>query len=450
MNCYQRKWKPVQKSLKPLSPPPNVLSLLFQSIFDRKKGPLSHFMDCLEEKDKFHLIHVNRDFYYHRRHLFTIKIKKIDLRQVPLDRSISVLFEIHNLNLWSNEDFKTLYFLEPGQIYFKGLSIRSLIHDWKIMELFLQVLKRLSFDNLELKSNSFSTENKQTIKLIELFKRKSYKCLKLSGNSFHNNMEHIAELIKTNETITEFSLSDRIPANSVSSLVEAFQTNKTLRKVTVSFTCLEPPVFVLFLDSFLNTSIEWLDLEGNEIDEKCGEKIAQILQTSKTLQSLHLEFAKLEQNGVAAISQGLKVNKTLTLLNLSNNSHIEYGMDDLAEALLENTTLKEIHLTHNRFQNHHVDSFIGMLQTNTSLKVLNLSDNNLSDASLLVESLLINTGLEKIHLSMNIFGDNSVQTFSTLVKRKKPLVVEIFYNSLSKKNKKVLEKITQTTDIHFY
>ena len=95
-----------------------------------------------------------------------------------------------------------------------------------------------------------------------------------------------------------------------------------------------------------NTSIEVLDLSGNEIGDYEAEKLAAALETNRTLKTLILFQNRIGKqgggSGAKAIGKALRSggNDALRELRLNNNCIDSDGTTSLAEALATNASLK--------------------------------------------------------------------------------------------------------------
>ena len=95
-----------------------------------------------------------------------------------------------------------------------------------------------------------------------------------------------------------------------------------------------------------NTSIEVLDLSGNEIGDYEAEKLAAALETNRTLKTLILFQNRIGKqgggSGAKAIGKALRSggNDALRELRLNNNCIDSDGTTSLAEALATNSSLK--------------------------------------------------------------------------------------------------------------
>ncbi|KAH8733218.1 leucine rich repeat protein-like protein [Phaeosphaeriaceae sp. PMI808] len=133
-------------------------------------------------------------------------------------------------------------------------------------------------------------------------------------------------------------------------LVLAFAANNTIRQLDMSRaslpcdaseeTCLS--MEKMFAD---NTSLEWLDMSGEDSrleTTKLGVGVNRALrglQQNRTLRVLYIKYQKLGLQGASTLSDVLKLNTTLQFLYCENNGIALTGFTDLVNALHRNTTL---------------------------------------------------------------------------------------------------------------
>jgi hypothetical protein len=133
-------------------------------------------------------------------------------------------------------------------------------------------------------------------------------------------------------------------------MVLALAANNTIRQLDISRaslpcdaseeTCLA--MEKMFAD---NTSLEWLDMSGEDSrleTTKLGVGVNRALrglQRNRTLRVLYIKYQKLGLQGASTLSDVLKVNTSLQYLYCENNGIALTGFTDLVNALHRNTTL---------------------------------------------------------------------------------------------------------------
>ncbi|KAI4606305.1 hypothetical protein J4E83_010113 [Alternaria metachromatica] len=133
-------------------------------------------------------------------------------------------------------------------------------------------------------------------------------------------------------------------------MILALAANNTIRQLDISRASLPcdaseetcQAMEKMFAD---NTSLEWLDISGEDSrleTTKLGVGINRALrglQRNKTLRALYIRYQKLGVQGASTLADVLKVNTTLQYLYCEDNGIALTGFTDLVNALHRNTTL---------------------------------------------------------------------------------------------------------------
>ncbi|CAO2649658.1 Nn.00g070430.m01.CDS01 [Neocucurbitaria sp. VM-36] len=133
-------------------------------------------------------------------------------------------------------------------------------------------------------------------------------------------------------------------------MILALAANDTIRQLDISRASLPcdasedtcQALEKMFAD---NTSIEWLDISGEDSrleTTKLGVGVNRALrglQRNRTLRVLYIRYQKLGIQGASTLADVLKVNTTLQYLYCENNAIALTGFTDLVNALHRNTTV---------------------------------------------------------------------------------------------------------------
>eukprot|EP01090_Pellita_catalonica_P017745 TRINITY_DN544_c0_g1_i3.p1 TRINITY_DN544_c0_g1~~TRINITY_DN544_c0_g1_i3.p1 ORF type:complete len:311 (-),score=57.16 TRINITY_DN544_c0_g1_i3:785-1717(-) len=95
----------------------------------------------------------------------------------------------------------------------------------------------------------------------------------------------------------------------------------------------------------MNSSLQTLDLAGNDIGNEGADAIAQVLLQNSSLQSCDLSDNGILKEGADSIAQALLKNSTLQSLDLSGNVVGNKGADAIAQVLLQNSSLQSVNLS---------------------------------------------------------------------------------------------------------
>ncbi|XP_035293919.1 leucine-rich repeat-containing protein 45 isoform X2 [Cricetulus griseus] len=136
---------------------------------------------------------------------------------------------------------------------------------------------------------------------------------------------------------------------------------------------------LLFQGLCANTTVQRLDLKGNNLRATGAEALGKLLRQSKSIQSLTLEWNNLGmwEDAFASFCGGLAANSTLRQLDLRNNQISHKGAEELALALKGNTTLRHLDLRWNNIGLLGGRALVNCLPSNRTLRRLDLAGNNI-------------------------------------------------------------------------
>ncbi len=133
-----------------------------------------------------------------------------------------------------------------------------------------------------------------------------------------------------------------------------------------------------FIEAFRsNSTLELLDLTGNQFYGDVIAPLAAALRENTTLKLLILDEASLEHAGAVALADALRVNASLALLYLAYSGIGDQGVAALADALRLNASLTTLNLAHNHIGPEGAAALAAALRVNTTLTSLELFENNL-------------------------------------------------------------------------
>ncbi|XP_069786301.1 leucine-rich repeat-containing protein 45 isoform X2 [Narcine bancroftii] len=136
---------------------------------------------------------------------------------------------------------------------------------------------------------------------------------------------------------------------------------------------------VLLYGLCANTTIQILDIKGNNLRAAGAEALGKLLRQNKSLKRLILEWNALGmwEEGFCIFCEGVKANKHLKYLDLRSNQVNHLGVGELALALKHNDTLEELDLRWNNVGLIGGRALLNALQQNKSLVRLELAGNNI-------------------------------------------------------------------------
>ena len=129
------------------------------------------------------------------------------------------------------------------------------------------------------------------------------------------------------------------------------------------------------------------------LDDSCGTALRRLLESSP-IQELSLDGQPVTSEGKTALVEGFQNNTSLRDLCLSGCFVNNKCLLELGEALVVNTTLEILDLTHNVFDAENLSLFFGLLPRMKGLKTLMLSIININNESVgmaLLDGLRVNS-----------------------------------------------------------
>ncbi|XP_036051157.1 leucine-rich repeat-containing protein 45 isoform X3 [Onychomys torridus] len=154
----------------------------------------------------------------------------------------------------------------------------------------------------------------------------------------------------------------------------------TLKELVLSDCMLsEEGSTLLFQGLCANTTVQHLDLKGNNLRATGAKALGKLLRQNKSIQSLTLEWNNLGmwEDAFATFCGGVAANSTLRQLDLRNNQISHKGAEELALALKGNTTLQQLDLRWNNIGLLGGRALVNCLPSNRTLWRLDLAGNNI-------------------------------------------------------------------------
>ena len=175
------------------------------------------------------------------------------------------------------------------------------------------------------------------------------------------------------------------------------------------------------IKALCGSGVKQLRLYNSGIGEPDCEALCELLESSYSLQHLHIHWNNLSSESVASIITGLSNNTSLTTLSISYSHFSMANVDSLALVLKDHSkcTLTELNL-----QDCHISSegavkladalcknaTLAAVLSNTTLKHLDLNRNpiGVEGASSMSDMLQHNTSLERLYLDDDSVGEEGV------------------------------------------
>ncbi|KAG0351884.1 hypothetical protein BGZ54_003057, partial [Gamsiella multidivaricata] len=171
----------------------------------------------------------------------------------------------------------------------------------------------------------------------------------------------LAEMLKTNSTLTTLDLSDNsIVHKGAKTLFEALTTNSTQTTLNILGAWIKDN----------GTQVLSEALKTNSNGNNGAQALSKALETNSTLTTLKLRCNLIGDIGALALSKALKANKTLTTLDLWGNLIGDIGAQALSEALRINSTLVTLDLKRNAIGLSGAQALFEALKTKSTLITL--------------------------------------------------------------------------------
>ena len=164
-----------------------------------------------------------------------------------------------------------------------------------------------------------------------------------------------------------------------------------------------------------STSLNIIDIENYNINDKNVDKLAAILHHNPQLQELYLNRNKIQTNNAIKIIKALHSVVTLTKFSLCYDDITDEAADDIATAIHCNTKLEELDLSGNDLRTEGIIKIAVALQSIVTLTKLNISNNNITctAANAIAVAITHNTHLQELNI-----GGNSLQVLgATMIAR---------------------------------
>ena len=203
-------------------------------------------------------------------------------------------------------------------------------------------------------------------------------------------------------------------------------TFKECLRTTTSLTYLSLPgnlidddlIGILIKGLMLNKTITQLDLSHNKIGQSGARKISKYLLQSQILTHLNLGDNCINYEGSRYLCQALKVNKSLVNLNLKlNRIDDKAGQKMCIDLRVKESCLETLNLAANLLGNMFCESLSEYITYNTSIKRLDISSNQIdeSNAETLKGSLLANDRIVQFDVKRNGFSPNTEEEVKEIV-----------------------------------
>ena len=286
----------------------------------------------------------------------------------------------------------------------------------KIMESFEKItnLQKLSFHE-----NHITCTDEATNSIAKVIKSNiNLKALHLGNNDFSiSDISIISVALNTLTSLKELTVNNTgFTADNITMMIT---NNLLLEILDIGGNKLKSEGVSNISKSLIKLShLKTLGLYGNEITDVAADDIAGVIYQLPVLEKLLLNNNAFGVVGMQAICKGLKENKALKILQLDNVGITEEVADDIAAVVDSSPSLEGLHLGNNRLQNIGAITILKSLKTKNCFKALAMNNTCISKDVIdnIVEFVISNPKLEELLLQENSFGAAGVLNICKCIK----------------------------------
>ena len=288
----------------------------------------------------------------------------------------------------------------------------------------LCVLKSLSsvskLEYLDIQGNQITAEAGELLSSV-IQKNTVINTLLLGNNNIGKGMMQIAKALQQITSLKVLDLGkSNIHKETCNELALAIDSNRHLENLSLQDNALCSSVTTVLQRLSKLSSLETLDLQGNQLNENTAELLASVISNNNVLKSLNLCNNSIGK-GALQIAKALRHITSLRLLNLGDNMLIKEVCNELAYAIKCNINIESLYLHDNKLQSFAL-VILQSLSTITTLRVLNMNNNQIGEkgGDALASVIKSNTGLKELYFSGNnlqrsvIKISKALQTISTI------------------------------------
>ncbi|CAD5122035.1 DgyrCDS10488 [Dimorphilus gyrociliatus] len=200
----------------------------------------------------------------------------------------------------------------------------------------------------------------------------------------------------------------------------------------------------------LNTEVEKIDLEGNQIEGVGCFYLCKALRDNNYVTELILRENQIGREGAEAVCTMLSNNSIITSLDLSGNNLKDTEGELFHSLLMNNSVIRKLLLRHNELSVKSAKYFKEILSENETLRELDLSWNHFrtQGAVWIAQGVMENYGLKSLLLEMNGFGLEGAEAMGHALKHNQSLsYLELSNNRIPDDGAKAIIKSLQSNEI---
>jgi hypothetical protein len=197
------------------------------------------------------------------------------------------------------------------------------------------LMKNKSIDTMILGGNNITDNGLQSLINVLINNNRSIKYLDLSNNKLRSNdVMYISNMLTKNTVLATLNLSNnKLDLDSVSNISLSLKENNNLKCLYVNNINLNEESCPYFLQYLIETHIEELHVDGNNLGEIGGILFANVIKYNKYLVRASLKKTKLNSTALICLCHALEANQKYQLLELNENDFNEESIIALNNAV---------------------------------------------------------------------------------------------------------------------
>ena len=231
--------------------------------------------------------------------------------------------------------------------------------------------------------------------------------------------DDLASMLSHNSTVERLELEGNdFTTEAAKIIARGLCQNTTLKQLSFGYNDLGD-VGVKAMTAAITSGTLSTDMAGRN-DDNYDHSNREDGREGSALHTLSLEGTQCGEEGASAVADMLRTNNTLTTLDISHNPLGSKGVTYVSEALKSNRTLNSLNLKETDCSNEGAEATADMLRSNQTLTKLFLSNYPLQSkehgnkvdkdgAVALAGALQINNSLKELHLSNNDITDEGMK-----------------------------------------